>query len=329
MLTIEQIKTIFPRAPDAHVKEFYKQHVELFEKYVRNIPFFLAQIGHESAGLSRFIENMNYSDQGLLRTWPSRFNQTTAAEYARQPERIANRVYSNRMGNGNEASGDGWRYRGHGYIQLTGKDAYRTVGNIIGLDLVSDPTLTINPKHALKVVCGVWEWKKLNNHDDFIRVTRLINGGTHGLADRQRWLKIASNTIDSRPVSNIKIRDNRLPVDQVQRMLNTVGYNSGPIDGVKGPMTRNAIKRFKRDNDIGNDTLIDDILFTQLEFQTNQVLVRQIQYELSKRNVAVGSVDGIIGPMTRNGIKTFKMNNDMSPGPDICIDLLNLLEIPV
>ena len=87
---------------------------------------FLAQCAHESAGFTRFHENLNYSAQGLMRTWPSRFpNLEAAAPYARNAEKTANHVYSNRLGNGNEASGDGWRYNGRGCIQLTGRENYR------------------------------------------------------------------------------------------------------------------------------------------------------------------------------------------------------------
>ena len=90
----------------------------------KRLAAFLAQTAHESAGFTAVRENLNYSAQGLMKTWPARFNQTTAAAYARQPEKIANKVYANRMGNGDEASGDGWRYRGRGLIQFTGKANY-------------------------------------------------------------------------------------------------------------------------------------------------------------------------------------------------------------
>src|SRR5688572_5216436 len=89
---------------------------------------FLAQVAHESGGFKRLVENLNYSADALVRTWPSRFDAATAKQYARQPERIANKVYAGRLGNGDETSGDGWRYRGRGYIQLTGQVNYADYG---------------------------------------------------------------------------------------------------------------------------------------------------------------------------------------------------------
>jgi len=97
----------------------------------KRLAAFLAQTAHESAGFTAVRENLNYSAQALMKTWPSRFNATTAAAYARQPEKIANKVYANRMGNGDEASGDGWRYRGRGLIQTTGKANYTKLAQYI------------------------------------------------------------------------------------------------------------------------------------------------------------------------------------------------------
>lgn len=102
---------------------------------------FLSQCEYESQNYARVEENLNYSAQGLLNIFPRYFNATTARQYERQPERIANRVYANRLGNGDEASGDGWRYRGRGYIQLTGKSNYDAYKSNIGEDVVSNPDL--------------------------------------------------------------------------------------------------------------------------------------------------------------------------------------------
>jgi putative chitinase len=157
---------------------------------------FVAQITHETGHFRWLSENLNYSDQGLLNTFSKYFpTEALAREYARQPERIANRVYANRMENGDEASGDGWRYRGRGYIQLTGRENYRKIGDRIGVDLENNPDIVSeDPTIALRVSADYWDSRKINkaaDKDDLKRVTRLINGGYNGLADRERLLKKA------------------------------------------------------------------------------------------------------------------------------------------
>jgi len=151
----------------------------------------LATIGHETAGLTRFEENLHYSANRLCQVWPKRFPDTDAARpYERKPEALANLVYGGRMGNGVPATGDGWRFRGRGLIQLTGRDNYARVGREISLDLVLFPDLACHPDHALAVALGYWMAHDLNGVFDrrgFEGVCRVINGGTVGLADRIKW----------------------------------------------------------------------------------------------------------------------------------------------
>lgn len=154
---------------------------------------FLAQIAHESAGFTRLVENLNYGAPGLRSTWPSRFDAATAKAYARQPERIANKVYANRLGNGNEASGDGWRFRGRGYIQLTGRANYAEYSQrLFGDDrLVREPGQAAEPAIAIRLAGAYWQHKGLNalaDMDDLVGITKRINGGLIGLTDRARWL---------------------------------------------------------------------------------------------------------------------------------------------
>ena len=160
----------------------------------RRAVHFLAQIGHESAGLSRTEENLNYNAQRLREIWPSRFTAEQAASYARQPERIANRVYAKRMGNGQESSGDGWRYRGRSPIQLTGKDNYARMAELTGLPLVDMPALAIEVEEGALVAAAWWQANGLNvlaDSGDILAVSRRVNLGTtktnakpHGLQDR-------------------------------------------------------------------------------------------------------------------------------------------------
>ena len=148
---------------------------------------FLAQTSHESGKYKFLTENLNYSDKGLLKTFPKYFNESNVMEYARKPEAIANRVYANRMGNGDEASGDGWRYCGRGLIQLTGKNNYQAFANSEQMNIEDVPDYLITYIGAVR--SALWFWNKNNLNDtadagDLLMMTKKINGGTHGLAER-------------------------------------------------------------------------------------------------------------------------------------------------
>lgn len=147
---------------------------------------FLGQCGHESAGFTALVENLNYKAESLCKVWPKRFPSLEVAQpYHRNPEAIANKVYSSRMGNGDEESGDGFNFRGRGLIQLTGRDNYKACGLDLGVDLESDPDLVSTPMYAALSAGWFWHKNKLNNiAEDIVAVTKKINGGTHGLDDR-------------------------------------------------------------------------------------------------------------------------------------------------
>lgn len=155
---------------------------------------FLAQCGHESGGFRIVNENLNYSAKGLQGIFKKYFPTPVLAEqYQRKPEKIANRVYGGRMGNGAEASGDGWKYRGRGYIQLTGKDNYTAFGKAINEDIAANPDL-VATKYPL--LSAAWFFSKncLKRCVDasdatVLSVTKCVNGGTIGLADRQKHFK--------------------------------------------------------------------------------------------------------------------------------------------
>lgn len=190
------ITSLYPKSPLKNRNVFAAQWHDVMGKYglllnERRLSYFLAQLGHESGGLLLRAENLNYSAARLRVVWPSRFRSlASAAAFAHQPEHLANRVYGGRMGN--TEPGDGYRYRGRGYIQLTGRSAYRDVGAIIDMPLEEEPDQVLEIQHALLVACGFWTWKGLNALSDkggYVAVTRRINGGTTGLADRQAWLQ--------------------------------------------------------------------------------------------------------------------------------------------
>jgi len=163
---------------------------------------FLAQAGHESGGFRVTQENLNYSAKGLVGIFKKYFkrpdgtvDEPKAAAYAKKPEKIANLVYGGRMGNGAEASGDGYKFRGRGYIQLTGKDNYTAFGKSIGVDMSVNPD-SVASTHALTSAAWFWSKNKLNEIADtgatdevVTKITKRVNGGTIGLADRIKHFK--------------------------------------------------------------------------------------------------------------------------------------------
>jgi putative chitinase len=163
---------------------------ETFEKYQINTAkrqaCFIGQCMHESGGFKFLRENLNYSAKALMATWPSRFpDADTAEKYARQPEMIANKVYSGRMGNTED--GDGAKYIGRGLIQLTGKDNYMAFGEAIGEDLVANPQLVEEPRYAALSAGWFFNKRNLNALADVMDIetmSKRINGGTIGMADR-------------------------------------------------------------------------------------------------------------------------------------------------
>ena len=167
---------------------------------------FLAQIGAESGGLSRLVENLNYSEEALLAMWPDRFDAHSAAIYGRtvghpaNPVAIANIAYANRYGNGSPDSGDGWTFRGRGLIQLTFGDNYRAGGAAVGLPLESNPDLAAMHNGAALIAGWFWQSHGCNalaDAGDFVGITRAINGGLNGLTDRQRLYALAQEALNA------------------------------------------------------------------------------------------------------------------------------------
>ena len=173
---------------------------EVASKFGINTPLrvahFLAQCGHESGGFRVTSENLNYSAKGLRGIFKKYFpTDAIANAYQRQPQKIANKVYANRMANGSEASGDGFKFRGRGYIQLTGRDNYTQFGKAIGVDIPSNPDL-VSSKYALASAAWFWSKNGLNKLADagasdsaVTSITKRVNGGTIGLADRIKHFK--------------------------------------------------------------------------------------------------------------------------------------------
>lgn len=157
---------------------------------------FFAQTAHESGNFKAFSENLNYSADGLQKIFGKYFDAAAAAKAARNPEKIANRVYANRMGNGNEASGDGWKYRGRGALQLTGKDNYKAFADYLKKPEIMDNPDLVATEYSFESAIFFFEKNKLwaicdqgINDAAITSLTKRINGGTHGLDDRKEKTK--------------------------------------------------------------------------------------------------------------------------------------------
>jgi putative chitinase len=190
--TEEAVQALIPKAKN--IDEWYRNLDEILPQYDIDTPervaAFMAQCGHESGGFTVMQENLNYSAKGLRGTFGKYFaNDDIAKQYERKPEKIANRVYSNRMGNGDEASGDGWTYRGRGIVQITGKNNYTKCSLAMFEDntLLESPDLLLEVEYAIHSACWFWTASKLNDladSADMKTMTKRINGGYIGLEDR-------------------------------------------------------------------------------------------------------------------------------------------------
>lgn len=190
--TAEKLGQIIPNAAYG-VDTWYAELAELLPVFgitsVGRVAAFIAQTAHESGGYRTLKENLNYSADGLNKIFPKYFERAgrDAQEYHRQPEKIANVVYANRMGNGDTESGDGYRYCGRGLIQLTGKDNYSRFAEYAGIAVEDAPEYIETPRGAVHSACWFWYSNDLNTYadaGDFTGMTKRINGGTIGLDDR-------------------------------------------------------------------------------------------------------------------------------------------------
>lgn len=190
--TEAKLKQCLPR--NKNISALFESLEKVLPKYEINTPervaAFLAQCGHESLDFTILQENLNYGAKGLMGIFKKYFpTEDLAKEYERKPEKIANRVYGGRMGNGPEASGDGYLYRGRGAIQLTGKLNYQAFANSIGLTIEDAVHYCETLDGAIESACWFWQKNKLNDvadKKDILLMTKKINGGTIGLEDRKK-----------------------------------------------------------------------------------------------------------------------------------------------
>ena len=266
-ITPDHIKAIFPKYK--YPNDLAEALSDSFKKYeintVNRAAGFLAQCGHESAGFTVLKENLNYSAEGLNKIFRKYFPTLDSAKpYARNPERIANRVYANRMGNGPESSGDGYKFRGRGAIQLTGRDNYTRYANSLGMtvDEVIADLETLDG--AIESACWFWQTNGLNRFcdaDDIVGMTKRINGGTIGLEDRIHHYNHAKHVLAgaASPIyETVRLGSRNETVKAVQRAL---GLKD---DGDFGPRTEQAVKAWQAAHGLNPDGIVGPVTIKRM-----------------------------------------------------------------
>lgn len=270
--SVEQLEDIL--VGNKKVEEYYDALCKALPKYnittENRVAGFLAQCAHESNNFKVLQENLNYSADGLRRIFPKYFRDVDPNDYARQPQKIANRVYANRMGNGSESSGDGWKYRGRGVIQLTGYDNYSRFAKDMGMsvDEVIDYLETV--EGAIMSAAWYWNSRKINtaaDANDIVKMTKLVNGGTIGLEDRKKHyahiLEIFDTEYeesDEEEVEEEEADSEKININQVIKrgskgptvaaIQEALGISA---DGVFGGGTEKALKTWQADNGLTAD----------------------------------------------------------------------------
>ncbi len=266
-ITAAQIRALFPKYK--YPEDLAEALTESFDKYeintVNRAAGFLAQCGHESAGFTILQENLNYSADGLNKIVKKYFPTVADAQpYARNPEKIANKVYGGRMGNGPESSGDGYKFRGRGAIQLTGRDNYTQFAKAVGLSLDEAVADLETLDGAIESACWFWKKNGLNaicDADDIVKMTKRINGGTIGLDDRKKHYEHAKHVLGGGHVEEshapaavayetVRVGSKGETVKRVQAALGLTA------DGSFGPGTEKAVKAWQTKNGLTADGIM-------------------------------------------------------------------------
>ena len=266
-LTAEQLSAILPN--NKEIKLWHDAMVKILPKYeitskIR-LAAFLSQTGHESLDYTILSENLNYSAKGLNTVFAKYFKNAgrDANLYARQPEKIANIVYANRLGNGDPASGDGWKYRGRGIIQLTGYSNYKAFADYIDKTVEETIQYVQTKEGALESAAWFWNSRNINkvaDTGDVVAVTRLINGGTHGLADRTKRynnaLKVLNSLNEVAAEQNTIIK-NKIPVvrqgSNGQAVSKIQEYLKIPVTGIFDQKTHDSLAKWQKYNGLVPD----------------------------------------------------------------------------
>lgn len=200
-ITKEQLLAIMPKAATHNLVENLPQYInttlgEFGISDIKDVAAFLATLAVESAQLTTYVENLNYSADALLKVFPKYFDKDTAKAYARQPQKIANRVYGGRMGNGGEQSGEGWLHRGAGAIQLTGKNNQLACSRYFNVPLDEIGSWLQTDKGAIRSAGWFWKTNSLSKlNGDIVEVTKKVNGGSTGLGERKKFYETALSVL--------------------------------------------------------------------------------------------------------------------------------------
>lgn len=247
-------------------KEWYDAMCDVLPEWdvntIERVAGFIAQCGHESRQMNVLSENLNYSASALNKIFGKYFVRAgrDPVPYHRKPEKIANVIYANRMDNGNTNSGDGWTFRGGGILQLTGRYNYTEFGKAVGMSPEKATRYVRTPKGAIASACWFWRTNKINKYcdnQDIVGMTKRINGGTIGLADRKKHYIHALDVLGGdyeEPAMNYNIvirKGSRGPVvAEVQAKLGLTA------DGVFGSGTERAVKRWQKKNGLTADGIV-------------------------------------------------------------------------
>jgi putative chitinase len=281
--SVEKLEDIL--TGNKQVEEYYNALCKALPKYdittERRVAGFLAQCAHESNNFKVLKENLNYSADGLKRIFPKYFKDVDPNDYARQPEKIANRVYANRMSNGDEDSGDGWRYRGRGVIQLTGCDNYSRFAKDMGISLEEVVEYLETIEGAIMSAAWYWNSRKINtaaDNNDIVKMTKLVNGGTIGLEDRKKHyahilevLGTEYEESDEEEVEEEEADSEKININQIIKrgsrgptvaaLQEALGIDA---DGVFGGGTEKALKIWQTNNDLTADGIAGPKTLTKL-----------------------------------------------------------------
>lgn len=273
-ITIEHIKHLFPQY--RYPADLSEVLTEQFAKYqintINRAAGFLAQCGHESNGFTVLKENLNYSAEGLVKTFKKYFPTLESAKsYARNPEKIANKVYGGRMGNGLANTGDGYKFRGRGAIQLTGRDNYTKYANAVGMSIDEAVADLETLDGAIESACWYWATNNINqicDRDDIVLMTKRINGGTIGLQERRaayeesklvllgkgEMLRAKTHIV----YETVRLGSNNATVRAVQRALSLT------VDGDFGPATEAAVKKWQIEQGLVPDGIVGPITIRRM-----------------------------------------------------------------
>lgn len=273
------VKKACPDAKDMYLEAFDKGDQDFLDADINDaltVAHFLAQTCHETDGFTILTENMNYSAPRMMKVWPRRFPTIASAKpYEHNPEKLAEKTYGGRMGNGPEGSGDGWKYIGRGVMQVTGKESYKKYGDILGIDLVGNPSLAIDSRYCLKIALHEWaagHCSEKARRGAIKEITETINGGLIGYNSRVDWFNklwpVVQEMFGQDPIASWKATNPDPDVKWLQESLVSLGY-SLDVDGRKGPETVTAIRKFQKDHKLHVDGVAGKETRTALDMALN------------------------------------------------------------